>query len=80
MRQLGAEAHDVALSLADRPLTAAAHAVICLAVTYGGRMDEAQRHATEARLLVDALDDNELAGRLDAATARRTPRSPRSCS
>jgi ATP/maltotriose-dependent transcriptional regulator MalT len=67
MRQWGLQALAVARALDDRPLTAAAHAVVCLAEAYDGRMDDAQAHGEEARQLVDALPDDELAIRLDAA-------------
>jgi DNA-binding CsgD family transcriptional regulator len=48
-------------------LTAAAHAALCLGEAYAGRIVEAERHRADARPLVDGLDDDELALRLDAA-------------
>ncbi len=67
MRQWGTQALQAIPSLTDRPLTAAAHAVVCLADAYDGHIEDARRHGAEARRLVDALADNELAVRLDAA-------------
>jgi ATP/maltotriose-dependent transcriptional regulator MalT len=67
MRGCGSEALAIAEGLSDRPLIAAAHAVVCLAGAYDGRMDDAEAHGKAARELVDALPDHELAIRLDAA-------------
>jgi tetratricopeptide (TPR) repeat protein len=67
MQHWGTEALAVARSLSDRPLTAAAHALVCLADAYDGRIGDAVAHGEEARQLVDALGDDELAIRLDAA-------------
>jgi ATP/maltotriose-dependent transcriptional regulator MalT len=67
MRQWGVQALEVARTLSDRPLSAAAHAVLSLADAYDGRIDDAEAHGKEARQLVDALPDDELANRLDAA-------------
>ena len=53
--------------LGDRPLTAAAAAVLAFARAANGATAEAQAHLVEAAVLVDDLDDAELARRLDAA-------------
>ena len=66
MHAWGARALEVAERLADTPLTAAAHAVICLGDAYGNRMASAEAHHAEARRLVDSLDDDGLTPRLDA--------------
>jgi DNA-binding CsgD family transcriptional regulator/tetratricopeptide (TPR) repeat protein len=66
MHAWGARALEVAQRLADMPLTAAAHAVICLGDAYGNRMASAEAHHAEARRLVDSLEDDDLTPRLDA--------------
>jgi DNA-binding NarL/FixJ family response regulator len=66
MHQWGARSLEVARGLGDRPLTAAANAVICLGDAYGGSAASAEAHRAEAGQIVDSLDDDELAARLDA--------------
>ncbi len=66
MHEWGTRALEVAEQLDDLPLTAAAHAVICLGDAYGDRIASAEAHHAEAQRLVDALDDDTIALRLDA--------------
>jgi DNA-binding NarL/FixJ family response regulator len=62
---------DESLSLAEqlenRPLRAAGAAVVAMALAFSDRVEEAQARREEAAALVDALDDDELALRIDAA-------------
>jgi ATP/maltotriose-dependent transcriptional regulator MalT len=53
--------------LRDQPLTAAALATFAYAAALSGAMSEAETHRSEAAAIVDALPDEELALRLDAA-------------
>ena len=67
MRDWAARALTAAHRLGDRPLTAAALAALALACASAGAFAEAEAHRAEAAALVDALSDDELALRLDAA-------------
>ena len=66
MRAWAARAVDAAAQLGDRALIAGALAVRALAGAVGGTAAEGQAHRAEAANLIDALSDDELAGRLDA--------------
>lgn len=66
MRSWGKHALAGARLLGERPLIAAATAIVALASAYAGDVAVAQSHADEAARLVDALSDSELATRLDA--------------
>jgi DNA-binding CsgD family transcriptional regulator len=66
MHEWGMRALEVVERLDDRPLQAAAHAVVCLGDAYGDRIASAETHHSEAQRLVDALDDDAIARRLDA--------------
>jgi DNA-binding NarL/FixJ family response regulator len=57
---------DVARSLGDPPLTAAALAAVALASAFVGAIDVGEAHRAEAASLIDAMPDAQLAGRLDA--------------
>jgi ATP/maltotriose-dependent transcriptional regulator MalT len=67
MRQWAERALSTARPLGDRPLTAAAVALLAFAHAAGEATEEAQAHRLEAAVLVGDLDDSELALRLDAA-------------
>jgi DNA-binding NarL/FixJ family response regulator len=67
MRSWSVQALSVARQLEDAPLIAAACAVVALADAFGGAIEEAESHRAEAAALVDALPDDELSLRLDAA-------------
>ena len=67
MRKWAERALSAARPLGDRPLTAAALATLAYAAALSGAMPEADRHRSEAAALVDALPDQDLALRLDAA-------------
>ena len=67
MREWAERALSAARPLDDRPLTAAALATLAYAAALGGAMADAETHRSEAAALVDALSDQELALRLDAA-------------
>jgi DNA-binding NarL/FixJ family response regulator len=67
MREWAARARDAATPLGDRPLRAAAVAVLALAGAFAGRVVEAEEHARDAATVIDAMPDAELAMRLDAA-------------
>jgi tetratricopeptide (TPR) repeat protein len=58
---------EVARPLGDLPLTATAAAVLTLARAWGGAIEAAEATRAEAVALVDAMSDEELAGRIDAA-------------
>jgi DNA-binding CsgD family transcriptional regulator/tetratricopeptide (TPR) repeat protein len=62
----GLQALAVGEALEDPTFTAAAHAAVCLGEAYTGRIANAEAHRAEARALVDELEDDELATRLDA--------------
>lgn len=66
MHMWGERALEIAVQLGEPPLTAAAHAVVCLGDAYGDRIPSALVHHAEAQRLVDALDDLALVQRLDA--------------
>ena len=67
MREWAERALSAARPLGDRPLIAAAVAVLAFGTAASGATDEATAHVMEAAALVDDLDDPELALRLDAA-------------
>jgi ATP/maltotriose-dependent transcriptional regulator MalT len=67
MRAWARRASDAARPLGISPLTAAAVAVLTLAVAFTGASAEAETYRLEAAALVDDLSDVELALRLDAA-------------
>ena len=67
MREWAERALGAARPLGDRPLTAAAIAVLAFGNAASGATDEAKTHLSEAEALVADLDDAELALRLDAA-------------
>ena len=67
MRDWAERALSAARPLDDPPLTAAALAAVAYAAALGGAMDDAEANRSEAAALVDALSDEELALRLDAA-------------
>ncbi len=62
-----ARALSAARPLDDRPLTAAAVALLAFGGAASGATEEAEAHRVEAAALVADLDDAELAVRLDAA-------------
>ena len=61
-------AASAARGLGDPPLTAAGVAMLSLAHAWAGDIPAARAHRDEAAALVDALSDDELARRLDAAS------------
>jgi DNA-binding CsgD family transcriptional regulator/tetratricopeptide (TPR) repeat protein len=67
MGQWAERALNTARPLGDRPLTAAAVALLAFASAASGATEEAEAHRLEAAALVADLDDAELALRLDAA-------------
>jgi DNA-binding CsgD family transcriptional regulator len=67
MREWAERALSTARLLDDRPLTAAAVAVLTFASAASGATAEAEARCPEATAVVAALDDAELARRLDAA-------------
>jgi ATP/maltotriose-dependent transcriptional regulator MalT len=67
MRTWAEEALKTARPLDDRPLTAAAVALLAFASAASGATADAETHSTEAAALVADLADDELALRLDAA-------------
>jgi DNA-binding CsgD family transcriptional regulator len=68
MREWAERALNTARPLGDRPLTAAATAVLTFATAASGTNAEAEIRRSEAAALVADLEDAELALRLDAAT------------
>ena len=66
-RAWGARALDVAAPLGERPLTAAATAVLAIGAAFAGAVLEGERQRSAAAALIDAMPDEELALRLDAA-------------
>ena len=68
MRDWATQALEAARPLGVNSLTAAAAAVLTLAVAFTGAIAEAEKQRLEAVALVDALSDAELALRLDAAS------------
>ncbi|HYN50090.1 MAG TPA: AAA family ATPase [Thermoleophilaceae bacterium] len=67
MGEWAARALSTARPLGDRPLTAAAVALLAFGRAASGATEKAQAHRVEAAVLVADLDDAELALRLDAA-------------
>ena len=67
MRDWAEQALSAARPLDDPPLIAAALAAVAYAAALGGAMDDAETNRSEAAALVDALSDEDLALRLDAA-------------
>jgi DNA-binding NarL/FixJ family response regulator len=67
MREWAERALSTARPLGDRPLTAAAVALLAFAGATSGATPEAEARRSEAAILVADLDDDELALRLDAA-------------
>ena len=67
MHEWAERALDAARPIGDRPLTAAAVAVLTFASAAGGATAEAETRRSEAAILVADLGDAELALRLDAA-------------
>jgi DNA-binding NarL/FixJ family response regulator len=67
MREWAERALGTARPLGDRPLTAAAVAVLAFAGATSGATPDAEACCSEAAALVADLDDDELALRLDAA-------------
>jgi ATP/maltotriose-dependent transcriptional regulator MalT len=53
--------------IGDRPLTAAALAVLARSLAWGGLVEPGETVRSEASALIDSLSDEELARRLDAA-------------
>jgi DNA-binding NarL/FixJ family response regulator len=66
MRRYAAEALSAARELADPPLITAAAAMMALADYHASRTRAAKRQLDEAAAHLDALEDAQLAGRLDA--------------
>ena len=66
-RVRGAGALAAAEPLGDDSLTATALGVLTLACAFTGRIDKAEEHRRRAAATVDAMRDDELAGRIDAA-------------
>jgi hypothetical protein len=66
MRDWAERAVEAATTLGDRSLVAAALGVRALAGGLSGVIPQARAHRDEAAALIDGLDDNELARRLDA--------------
>ena len=69
MLERGNQARALAEQLDDRPLRAAGAAVIAMALTFRDHVEEAQALREEAAGIVDALSDEELAARIDAAAS-----------
>jgi ATP/maltotriose-dependent transcriptional regulator MalT len=67
MRDAAERALAAARPLGDRPLTATAAAVLTLACAWGGATGAAEAPRSEAVALVEAMSDDELARRIDAA-------------
>ena len=63
----GRRALAAARPIGDRPLTAAALAVLARSLAWGGAVEPGETVRTEAAALIDSLSDDELARRLDAA-------------
>ena len=73
-RDWAARALDAATPLGERPLIAAAGAVLALATAFIGPRADAERHCSDAAAHVDAMSDAELA---TAGRRRRLPRGRR---
>jgi DNA-binding CsgD family transcriptional regulator/tetratricopeptide (TPR) repeat protein len=67
MKRSAEDAARIARPLGDAPLTAAALAVLTLADSMSGAAERAEAERVEAAALVEALSDDELARRIDAA-------------
>ncbi len=63
----GHRAVAAARPIGDRPLTAAALAVLARSLAWGGAVQPGEAVRSEATALIDSLSDDELARRLDAA-------------
>jgi ATP/maltotriose-dependent transcriptional regulator MalT len=68
MQESAERAVSTARLLGDAPLTAAALAVLALADSMMGAAERAEADRLEAAALVESLSDDQLAGRLEAAT------------
>ncbi len=66
MRDAAERALELAREGGDRPLIATAAAVLTLACAWGGATEAAAAPRAEAAELVDAMPDEQLAGRIDA--------------
>ena len=66
MREAAAEALELAESVGEPPLLAMAAAVLALACAWGGEIEAAEGPRARAAELIDAMSDDELAGRIDA--------------
>ena len=66
MRQWSVKALEAARSLEDKPLTAAAVALLSVAEAFAGAISSAEVHRLEAAALIDEMPDSALALRLDA--------------
>jgi DNA-binding NarL/FixJ family response regulator/tetratricopeptide (TPR) repeat protein len=66
MRDAAERAVAAARPLGDRPLTATAASVLTLACAWAGMTLDAEAAREEAVALVEAMSDDELAGRIDA--------------
>ena len=67
----GRRALTAARPIGDRPLTAAALAVLARSLAWGGAVESGETVRAEAAALIDSLSDDELARRLDAAVNSR---------
>jgi ATP/maltotriose-dependent transcriptional regulator MalT len=67
MRESAERALHAAEPVGDDGLTATALGVLTLACAFTGEIEEAERHRARATSIVDAMRDEELAGRIDAA-------------
>ena len=65
-RAYGLRALEIARTVGDRGLTAAAAATLAFGAASSSGVAEAERHRGEAARLIDAMPDGELAGRLSA--------------
>ena len=65
-QEWGDRALDIARPLGDPALTAAAAATAASSLAYGGAGARAEEYRGEAAAIVDAMDDEQLASRLDA--------------
>jgi DNA-binding NarL/FixJ family response regulator/tetratricopeptide (TPR) repeat protein len=68
LRDWAKRALELTEPLGERALTAAATAVLALAAAFAGMRAEADRRCAEAAAVVDAMPDEELALRLEAAS------------
>jgi DNA-binding NarL/FixJ family response regulator len=68
MQESAERATRAARELEDRPLTAAALAVLALPESIMGDADRAESHRAEAEALVESMPDDELARHLEAAS------------